>query len=198
MATVYIKQAWLVLVLAIVFAAALACIQAGLGPRIEENKRNETYQQVPYLVGVRDEAAAQAVRVQEFATPDGKIAYQAATADGEPLGWVIKGAGQGFADKIELLVGLDPQAKRITGLFVLDQKETPALGNRIVEAEWRAGFDGLSASEPVVITRGESVDNGVEALSGATISSESVASILNAAVSEFRELKDQLAPLEQE
>ena len=198
MATVYIKQAWLVLILAIVFAAALACIQAGLSPRIEENKRNETYDQVPALVPGADQAAT-----EEWTTDDGKIAYRAIAADGEQVGWVIKGAGQGFADKIELLVGLNSEGSRITGLFVLEQKETPALGSKIADKSdpwFRDQFNGKSAAEPTAVTKASPAEgsNQVAAISGATISSVAVSDIVNAAVAEFRTRKDDLTEKSQE
>jgi electron transport complex protein RnfG len=45
-------------------------------------------------------------------------------------GWVVKTKGQGYADTIELLLGLSPDLRTITGLFILDQKETPGWATR--------------------------------------------------------------------
>ena len=42
----YLVQAWLVLALAVGFGAALASVQVALQPRIDENKRNETYEYI--------------------------------------------------------------------------------------------------------------------------------------------------------
>ena len=52
----YLRQAWLVIVLALVYGAALAGVQTTLGPRIAENKRNETYGVIPTLVPGADAA----------------------------------------------------------------------------------------------------------------------------------------------
>ena len=50
-----LREAWLVLVLAAGFGAALAAVQTGLGERIEANKRAQTLGQVPSLIfGPRD------------------------------------------------------------------------------------------------------------------------------------------------
>jgi len=46
----YIRQAWLVLALALAFGGVLAGVQVTLGPKIEVNKQNETYRQIPALV----------------------------------------------------------------------------------------------------------------------------------------------------
>jgi len=190
----YLRQAWLVIVLALCFGAVLAGVQISLQPRIDQNKLNETYEQIPELVRIRDDAHRTCRfpdknRTRELLTDDGKIAYKAFSADGEHLGWVIKAAGQGFADRIELLIGLDAEAEIITGLYVLDQKETPALGSRITSPEWCSQFAGLTAAKPVLLTKAgpEAGRNDIKAITGATVSSRSVCEIVNAAVAEFRQ-----------
>ena len=188
----YLVQAWLVLMLAICFGAALAGMQVGLSERIDREKLNETYEQVHLLVPGADKDAT-----REFVTPAERLAYEANDAQGGRVGWVIKAAGQGFADKIELLIGLDAESNQITGLYVLDQKETPALGNKIIEPAWRAQFAGLWFSGPVRVVKvplprtdaeAESLrkKNQVAAVTGATVSSVSVANIVNRAVGQFR------------
>ena len=46
----YVTQAWLVIMLALLYGAGLAGIHIGLSPRIAENRKNETYSQIPKLV----------------------------------------------------------------------------------------------------------------------------------------------------
>ena len=45
-----IAQAWLVILLALIYGAALATVQTTLSPKIEANIRAETYDQIPRLV----------------------------------------------------------------------------------------------------------------------------------------------------
>ena len=172
----YLVQAWLVLTLATGFGAALAGVQVALSERIEENKLSEATYQVPRLVP----GAASGEQVQPV---KGKTVFQAVDESGRHIGWVVKAAGQGFADRIELLIGLDAGARRITGLYVLDQKETPGLGDNIRKAGWLAQFEGKSARSPVTVTKGRPTGNEVRTVSGATISSESVCEIVNRTVS---------------
>ena len=182
----YIKQAWLVLVLAVVFGSALAGVHIVLQSRIDENKLNETYSQIPNLSRSGDKIA-ETSRTQEFVSADGKIAYKTFTADGEHIGWVIKADGQGFADRIELLIGLDASAGTITGLYVLDQKETPGVGNKIEDNNWRNQFVGKKTDEKLTVTKAApGTGSEIQAISGATISSQSVCDIVNKAVAEFR------------
>jgi electron transport complex protein RnfG len=104
------------------------------------------------------------------------------------VGWVAKASGQGYADKIELLLGLDPEAKSITGLFILEQKETPGLGNKIITDAWRSQFLDKKTDNPLVVVKGGAkVPNEIDAVTGATISSRSVTTIVNTAISDLRD-----------
>jgi len=196
--TNFISQTWLVLLLAICFGALLAGMQITLGPTIEANKINETLEKVPEMVFGAAHAQELADRKQVVdVTPisvgvdkAGKtIRYSVfeAKTEGQLAGWVVKTAGQGYADKIEMLIGLDPMIEKITGIFVLDQKETPGLGNKIVTDEWRAQFLAKSTDQPLATVKGQaSAGNEIDAITGATISSKAVTDIINAAVKNLR------------
>lgn len=191
-----IVQAWLVLILAIIFGASLAGIQISLGPIIENNKIEETRQKVPELVLSKTATDRElTIEPQMFTVDKGaqKVSYNVfkASQKGATVGWVVKSKGQGYADKIELLLGLGPKAERINGIFILDQKETPGLGNKIVTEEWRSQFIGKkTAAKLTVIKGGGATGNQIDSLTGATISSKAVSSIINSAVADLR---DQLA-----
>ncbi|MBN1586064.1 MAG: FMN-binding protein [Candidatus Omnitrophica bacterium] len=181
----YLKQAWLVLVLALVFGMALANVQAALGPRIEQNKLDEALEQVPLLV-------RGAIAGVPVGLGDSRV-YGALGAEGELLGWVVMGNGQGFAGRIELLIGLDRSLDTVTGVYVLDQRETPGLGNHITDEKWRLQFLGKKTHLPLeVIKEGVPAAHQIVAVTGATISSKSVAQAVNKAVNLVRSRKDVL------
>lgn len=183
MKTHRLADAWLVLVLAMAFGASLAAVQAALKPRIDANKLNDTMSQVPMLVP----GAARGERLVVVHAP----LYRAVDATGMLVGWVVPASGQGFADRIEVLVGLDARAHRLTGLYVLDQKETPGLGDNVTREGWRTQFVGKPTDQPLQVRKGAAqAPHEIEAVTGATISSESVTAIVNAAV---RRLREQLA-----
>ena len=175
----YIRQAWLVLLLSLCFGGGLAGVQVALRDRIAQNKLAETLGQIPRLV-----PGASAGKAEIIA---GQTVYRALQA-GQVVGWVIPCGGQGFADRIEVLVGRDAGASTLTGVYVLEQKETPGLGNKIVEDDWRAQFAGLSALRPLRVARtGQAGDRQIDSITGATISSESVCEIVNQALGQWRE-----------
>jgi len=200
----YIKQAWLVLLLALCYGAALAGVQTALGPIIEENKKREINSQVPILVGV-DPETTDVEKVEVTGKDDKtKAVYVAKTKDGELLGWVIRASGQGFADRIEILLGLSADLKTITGLYVLDQKETPGLGDKIrsdserdeegniVAMSYRDMYIGKSTGEPITIVKRtpEEGTNQIEAITAATVSSDKVADIVNSAIDNLGDALD--------
>ncbi len=177
-----LAQAWLVLVLATVFGSGLAGVEYALGPRIAQNRLNETLAQVPKLVP----GAAQG-RADDAVVP-GRRVFRALDAGGALVGWVVPGKGQGFADKIELIVGLDARAETITGLFVLDQKETPALGDNITTEAFRGQFVGFGTGVSLDAKRAptDKATGTIQALTGATISSDAVCTIVNQTVASVK------------
>jgi electron transport complex protein RnfG len=186
-----LAQAWLVLVLALIFGAILAAIQVKLSPIIAANKMNETLEKIPELVwgdaAARHMAAKSGdtqitpgtIEVQKNGTASFYSLFQV-TSKGEPAGWVVKTTGQGYADRIELLMGFNPEVTAITGLFILEQKETPGLGAKIVLPHWQKQFIGKETDPPLtVVKNGVSTSQGIDAITGATISSRSVVGMVN-------------------
>jgi len=177
-----LAQAWLVLVLATVFGSGLAGVEYALGPRIAQNRLDETLAQVPKLV-----PGAARGETDDTVIP-GRRVFRALDASGGLVGWVVPGKGQGFADKIELIVGLDARAETITGLFVLDQKETPALGDNITTEGFRGQFVGFGTGVPLDAKRAatDKATGTIQALTGATISSDAVCTIVNQTVAAMK------------
>ena len=198
----YIGQAWLVLVLSLSFGAALAGVETWLRPTIEANKLAETIRRIPQVVPGADAARSARAEPLVVTTGTGRAVdrhdvFRALDPAGRQVGWVIKAVGKGFADRIELLIGLDAPARTITGLSVLDQKETPGLGNKIELMGdkrnkgflWQFRHHHPRADRPLVVTTASpdrtrpGAGNRIMALSGATISSQSVCTIINEALS---------------
>lgn len=175
------SQSWLVVLLSLLFGGALAAVEISLGPRIRENKRNLAASKVPELV---PGAVAEHTGEHQLG---GTLVLVARDTEERQLGWVVGAVGLGFSDRIELLIGLDLTASTITGIYILDQKETPGLGDFITTKErFRYQFEGQPTSAPLRVVKREVAPGSgeIRALTGATISSESVAAIVNRRVSE--------------
>lgn len=81
--------------------------------------------------------------------------------------------GSGYGGEINMTVGISAECK-VCGIEIVSHSETAGLGARIDELSFRQRFTGLS--DRAVI------NENVDAISGATISSKAVASGVNAAL----------------
>jgi electron transport complex protein RnfG len=181
-----LRSAWLILVLALAYGAALAGVETALAPRVQFNKRQQTYAAIPELVP----GAIQEKTLEIVVPLDGveQRVYQTFSSVGTHNGWVVPASGIGFADRIELLIGTDPQLTTLTGLYVLDQKETPGLGDYIAQPEFRQRFENRPLDLLLQVVKHDPASpNEVQAISGATVSSQSVCSIVNEAIRRWRE-----------
>lgn len=89
-------------------------------------------------------------------------------------GFVIETVTSGYAGEITLLVGVSSEGS-VTGLVVRDMSETFGLGaNALTDTDFLAQF--LNVSEEVEI------GDGVDALTGATVTSRAIARGVNSAV----------------
>lgn len=114
--------------------------------------------------------------------PSGEVVYAGKNKLGHFIGYAIPGAGAGFADTIKLIYGYDPQRQVIVGMQVLESRETPGLGDKIITDDaFLANFKALAVQPSIVpVKKGEkSKPNELDCITGATISSKAVTSILN-------------------
>jgi len=167
----YIRQGWLVLLLGLLFGLALAGVNSWLSPKINENQRL-----------AREQAAVEVVPGGERAeqvTIDGTAVYRVTDGGGQLVGWGVPASGQGYGDTIRLIVGVNAEATELTGFRVVYNQETPGLGNKIVEPDFRGRFESKDASVHLTAVQKVQADDEIQALTGATISSQAVADIIH-------------------
>ncbi|UCF33483.1 MAG: FMN-binding protein [Phycisphaerales bacterium] len=176
----FLSESWLVLVMAVVFAGLLAGTQTALTPAIERNKRAA-------LEAAVFDVVPGAVRFEEQSVGLYTV-YKCFDDKDRFVGWGIPHADFGFQDKIRLVVGLSPDGATVTGLKVVENTETPGLGNKIEADEWRGQFAGLDAGSPVKVVKKPRTDerHEIQAITGATISSEAVTKIANRVLTDVR------------
>lgn len=110
------------------------------------------------------------------------------TVDGELIGYTFKVMPKGYGGEMALMVGISIEAK-ITGLQVISHGETPGLGAKIEEDIFRDQFKGKTIEESFTLVKGSSSgDNEVQAISGASVSSEAIVEGVNAAIEIFKEI----------
>jgi Na+-translocating ferredoxin:NAD+ oxidoreductase subunit G len=117
-------------------------------------------------------------------------------ASGEPLGYAITGQESGFQDVILVIFGFDPAANQVLAMRVLESKETPGLGDKIIkDSAFVTAFRGVEAPlRGVKKGSGEGGANEVDMITGATISSRTVIGIINHRIEALDPLLDAAAP----
>ena len=115
--------------------------------------------------------------------PKEEAVYAGYDQAGELVGFAIPAAGAGFQDTIRLIYGYDPARQRVVGMQVLESRETPGLGDKIMKDDaFLNCFRDLAISpEVVAVKKGRTRDHEIDAISGATISSVAVVRIINEA-----------------
>lgn len=105
-----------------------------------------------------------------------------------PAGYVFIRTGPGLWGDIMAMVGFDKDLERLTGVDFLKQSETPGLGARISESWFREQFRGKKGPFDTVAEGVQTKENEFDALTGASITSNAVKSILNSAIDQVRSL----------
>lgn len=130
----------------------------------------------------------------------GPFVFAGMDDQGTLVGFAIPAEGPGFQDTIGLIFGYQPNTGNIIGMEVLQSRETPGLGDKIAkDAAFRGQFTALATSPQVAAVKGgtATAPNQVDAISGATISSKAVVSILNQAVKRWQTLIDESQRIEE-
>jgi electron transport complex protein RnfG len=117
------------------------------------------------------------------------VVYAGYNEANELIGFAIDAKGQGYADILRILYGYDPEEQTVKGLYVLESKETPGLGDKIEkDASFLANFEGLDAAlnanneiqnRITTVKSGEKKNNWeIDGITGATISSRAIGEII--------------------
>ena len=114
---------------------------------------------------------------------------------GEPVAALIAmTARDGFSGPIRILVGIDVDGV-VTGVRILQHRETPGLGDKIVStrSNWILQFDGRSLADPVMKAWAIKRDGGdFDQLTGASITPRAVISALRDTLVYFDAHRDEI------
>ncbi len=180
----FVRQSWLLIMCSFFFGLLIAVTDAGLSPRIEQNKINKRNRLIGAMLPEARNFAA--LDTQFEITLDGgrkeKVeVFKAQSESGQCVGWSFNASGSGFAGKIELVVAVDANFEKIAGFDVLSSSETPGFGDQIKGDYYRSQFKGAPAEQLKLVTIGEptKIDSQIVGITGATVSSTAVVDILN-------------------
>lgn len=176
----------------ILILTLFACVSGGVlslvylfsAPLIQQNMQAEQQRAIFQVV-----PGAQSYEERQA---DGVTYYRCVNDSDTMVGYALPAQGNGYQGVIKLMIGLSPDLKRITGLVVLEQVETPGLGGRIGEEQFQEQFQDVVTEPAVEYVKNEAPDDPyeIQAITGATISSRSVVTIVNRAVDQFEKVKE--------
>ena len=96
--------------------------------------------------------------------------------------WLCQARGAGMWAELSLLFFYDRVHRKIIGMRVIEQNETAGLGDRISEDIFYEQFDDMEAASGVEMKAIRIRANQFDAVSGATITSRAVETIINRAL----------------
>lgn len=101
---------------------------------------------------------------------------------GAPVGYVVTATSKdGYGGNITVSVGIQADGT-VAGVEFLTLAETAGLGMNAQKPEWKGQYSGKNVDAFAVTKNGASADNEINAISGATITSNAVTGAVNGAV----------------
>ena len=126
-----------------------------------------------------------------------KRVYVGRDENGETTGVAISRGESGFQDVIMVIFGHDPVTGKLSGMKILDSKETPGLGDKIFKDMNFVDQFFAGPETPMIGVKegtGKGEPNEIDMITGATISSKAVIQIINNALAEWKPILDKGIP----
>lgn len=99
--------------------------------------------------------------------------------------------GKGYHGEIGIMMGIDIRSGHLTGVRVMTHTETPGLGARVTEPAFYEQFSGLGMNDVALSAKG----GNINAITGATKSSQGVAGAVKGGLELFETNKDRILRL---
>src|SRR5690554_2971603 len=173
------------------FTAVLAITQASFLPANTRNEENVQQRAIAKVLGIEGEDLTEVFAQQVTQQLVGETpVYTVYNQDGTPKGHAFLLSGQGLWGSIRGYIGLSASFDQLLGIEFVEQNETPGLGGRIDEAWFKDQFSGLPVTPGTPINYGD----GLDAITGATSSSNAVLRIVNDTLRDIFALQEVMAP----
>lgn len=154
------------------------------------DKNNRTYQEVLSVASSFADVEGSGEKIAELAASGelagfGGVAIESVLvgtdASGAEVGHVINSlSNDSYGGAVKISVGFDAEGT-ITGVGIREINDTPGLGLKAKDAKFKDQYIGKNADTLVVTKLGASADHEIDAISGATVTSNAVTNAVNAA-----------------
>jgi electron transport complex protein RnfG len=121
---------------------------------------------------------------------DVKTTFFLAKKGGTVKSLAFEASGPGYGGPVGVMIAIDPQQDEVQAVAVTTQSETPGLGTKIVDDP---AFPAQFANKPVSANFNLAAAGGqIQAISGATVSSNGVSAAVTRGVELYQNVKSQL------
>ena len=154
------------------------------------DKNNRTYQEVLSAASSFTEVEGSVEKIAELAA-SGELAgfggvaiesvLEGTDASGAAVGYVINSlSNDSYGGAVKISVGFDADGT-ITGVGIREINDTPGLGLKAKEPKFKDQYIGKNVDTLAVTKTGASAENEIDAISGATVTSNAVTNAVNTA-----------------
>ncbi len=173
----------------VVCSALLAVVYAVTAEPIEAAAEAKTNSAIAQVV-----PAFEGTPVADTVNVDGTdYPYYTVSDASGVVGYAVISSGSGFSGPVQVMVGFYPDGK-IYNTSVLSQAETPGLGAKCVEPEFRDQFRDFDPAVKKLSVTKEGGD--VNAITASTITSKAFCAALNGAVAAFNAISGASMPVD--
>jgi Na+-transporting NADH:ubiquinone oxidoreductase subunit C len=180
----YVYTIIFMLIVSAVFTLVLAGANELFLPKIEQNELLDERLAILYVFDIDQSGSADEVLdrfdkyVAEKEMADIKL-YEYKSESGSTEAYAVPFSGAGLWGIINGYMAVSPDLTKITGVVFTEHSETPGLGGRIDELAYREQFRGISINAETKLAYGEDGGGRIDAITGATQTSNAVMKILN-------------------
>nr|WP_296955434.1 RnfABCDGE type electron transport complex subunit G [uncultured Mediterraneibacter sp.] len=161
--------------------------------RTQENTKQAAFRSVladadsfETVDGLDTDAAAALLKENGYTSDDIAEVAEGKDASGETIGYVINVTShEGYGGDIELSVGILSDGT-VKGIEMLSISETAGLGMKAKEADFKDQFKDKQVEKFTYTKTGESGDDMIDAISGATITTNAVTNAVDSALVYFQ------------
>lgn len=165
------RYGFILALICVVAAGLLATVNALTGPKILAAALSEEQSALKEVMPLAAKFTAVKLDVDKEI-----LYYKAFDNQGKLIGFVFKASGKGYSSVIETLAGIFLDEK-ISAIKIISLNETPGLGMRVTEDKFTDQFNHQNSLDL----------SGVQAITGATISSRAV---MNSVMKKAQEIKE--------
>ena len=178
-----------VLIMGAVCAGLLVVIDYFTSMRVERNEQLEVKASVLEVFGIDYEKTDIDDKFDENVKTVEKSSLTFYQANNGDVSYLFDGTG--LWGDITGIMAVDSAFESVKGIMIIDQEETPGLGSRITEKGFLDQFKEKKIEPSLVVVSGlskASKDNEVDAISGATLTSKALETILNENIQKYKEV----------